>query len=334
VLTKIKKYSFTQGAMIMTTKKIIPAAALAVFGISILHAFASEVPSENTEVTKKPTLAHEVYPGLASNSLTYAHLSDLPPGVILKTDNLTIKDTDIAGEIAKAPQGMQAQLKKNAFFMLENRATRQLLIILARAKTSEQKDEPSSDEQEMIQKYLKELIANVEATDAEVSKFYEENKDACGGATLDQVKDQLKQLVLQQKQQNVVDEHIRTMGQRIPIEVSAAWTKEQAVLAKDNPVDKARSSGKPSLVDFGSTGCRPCDMLAPILETLKKKYDDKLNVLFIHVGQEQILAARYGIQSIPMQFFYDKDGKEVFRHVGFWPQAEIEKKLAQMGVTK
>ena len=92
-----------------------------------------------------------------------------------------------------------------------------------------------------------------------------------------------------------MDEHIRTLGQRMSIEVSAAWTKEQSVLARDNPVDKARSSGKPSLVDFGSTGCRPCDMLAPILETLKNKYDGKVNVLFVHVGQEQILAARYGI---------------------------------------
>jgi thioredoxin 1 len=320
--------------MIMMIGKIVAAAALVIFGVSILHAYEAEVPSANTEVTKKPTLVHEVYPGLASNSLTYAHLSDLPSGVILKTDSLTIKDTDIAGEIAKVPQGMQAQLKNNAFFILENLSTRQLLIILARAKTSEQKDKPSSDEKGMIQEYLKGLIADVEVTDTEISKFYEENKDAYGGATLDQVKDQLKQLVLQQKQQNVVDEYIRTMGRRMSIEVSAAWTKEQAVLAKDNSVDKARSSGKPSLVDFGSTGCRPCDMLAPILETLKKKYDGKLNVLFIHVGQEQILAARYGIQSIPMQFFYDKDGKEVFRHLGFWSQVEIEKKLAEMGVTK
>ncbi len=303
--------------------------------MSIPHACAAEVPSANADVTKKPALVCDVYPGLASNGLTYARLSDLPSGVILKTDSLTIKDTDIAGEIAKVPPEMQAQVKKSAgFFMLENLATRQLMVVLARAKTPEQKDAPSSDEREMIQKYLTGLVANVEVSDAEVTKFYEENKDAVGGATLDQVKDQLKQLVLQQKQQNLVDEHVRTLGQRISIEVSASWTKEQAVLAKDNPVDKARSSGKPSLVDFGSTGCRPCDMLAPILETLKKKYAGKLNVLFIHVGQEQILAARYGIQSIPLQFFYDKEGKEVFRHLGFWPQAEIEKKLAEMGVAQ
>jgi len=293
---------------------------------------AGEPATPKAEGEKKPAQVHEAYPGLATSGLTYAHLSDLPAGVLLKMEAVTITDKDVAGEIAKTPQAMQVQLKKNAFFALESMGTRQILVALAKAKTAEQKDAPPSNEQQIIQTYLKGLIANVEATDAEVAKFYEENKDACGGATLDQVKDQLKQLVLQQKQQDLVDEHIRTLGQRMRIEVSAAWTKEQAVLAKDNPVDKARTSGKPSLVDFGSTGCRPCDMLAPILETLKAKYAGKVNVLFIHVGQEQILAARYGIQTIPMQFFYDKDGKEVFRHVGFWPQVEIEKKLAEMGV--
>ena len=108
--------------------------------------------------------------------------------------------------------------------------------------------------------------------------------------------------------------------------------KEQAALAKDNLVDKARASGLPSMVDFGASGCQPCEMMAPILETLKKKYAGKVNVEFVHVRDEQVLASRYGIQSIPVQVFFDKDGKEVFRHVGFFPQDEIEKKLAEMGV--
>jgi len=312
---------------IMMKRKILSITALVVLGVSVLSASAADAPA-------KLPLVCDVYPGLASNSLTYARLGDLPSGVILKTDNLTIKDTDIAGEIAKVPAAMQAQIKKNAFFVLENLATRQLLLSVAKAKTAGQTEGSLLDERALIQTYVKGLVAEVEASEAEVAKFYEENKDACGGATLDQVKDQLKQMVLQQKQQALVDEHVRTMGQRMTIEVSASWAKEQSVLARDNVVDKARSSGKPSLVDFGSTGCRPCDMLAPILDTLKEKYAGKLNVVFVHVGQEQILASRYGIQSIPMQFFYDKDGKEVFRHTGFWPQVEIEKKLAEMGVTQ
>ena len=53
--------------------------------------------------------------------------------------------------------------------------------------------------------------------------------------------------------------------------------------------------------------------------------------LFVHVREKQILAARYGVETIPVQIFFDKSGKEVFRHIGFFPQEEIEKKLTEMG---
>ncbi len=317
----------------MTARSVLPG-IIVLFGLSALCVRAGEPAAPATGGEKRPALVGEVYPGLASNSLTYARLADLPAGVLLKAQGLTLTDKEVAGQIAQAPPEMQAQLQKNAFFMLENLATRGLLALQAKSKSPEPKDAAPPDERELVQRYLGELVARVQVSDAEVARFYMENREACGDATLEQVKDQLRQLVLRQKQQSLVDEHIRTLGQRLPIEVSAAWAKEQSVLARDNPVDKARFSGKPSLVDFGSTGCVPCDMLAPILDTLKAKYAGKLNVLFIHVGQEQILAARYGIQSIPTQFFYDKDGKEVFRHTGFWPQVEIEKKLAEMGVTQ
>jgi len=73
-------------------------------------------------------------------------------------------------------------------------------------------------------------------------------------------------------------------------------------------------------------------MMAPILEELKTEYAGKANVLFVHVRQEQILAARFGIQSIPVQVFFDKGGQEVFRHTGFFPKEEILKQLRSIGV--
>ena len=100
----------------------------------------------------------------------------------------------------------------------------------------------------------------------------------------------------------------------------------------DNPVGKVRQSGMPSMVDFGSKGCGPCDMMAPILVELKKEYEGKADVLFIQVTEQKILAACYSIEAIPVQVFFDKDGKEVFRHTGFFPKDKIEKKLAEMGV--
>ena len=169
-------------------------------------------------------------------------------------------------------------------------------------------------------------------SDEEIAEFYNQNKSTFGGATLESVKPQCGNYLLDQKQSEAVRKHIETIGQRMLIEVSAPWVKEQSAPARDNPVDKARMSGKPSMVDFGSHGCTPCDMMTPILETLSKKYEGKANVLFVHVGEEQLLAQRYGIESIPVQAFFDKDGKEVFRHTGFFPQDEIEKKFAEMGI--
>jgi thioredoxin 1 len=52
----------------------------------------------------------------------------------------------------------------------------------------------------------------------------------------------------------------------------------------------------------------------------------------VHVGQEKVLAARFGIRSIPVQVFYDPNGNEVFRHEGFFAEAEVNKVLSKMGV--
>jgi thioredoxin 1 len=149
---------------------------------------------------------------------------------------------------------------------------------------------------------------------------------------LETVKDSLRDYLLEQKRRQAVGEYVATLGDRTPVSVNALWVDKQSALAKDNPVDRARSSGKPTMVEFGATGCKPCDMMQPILAKVKEKYANQLNVVFLHVGEEQILAARYGISSIPVQAFYDKNGAEVFRHVGFYPHDEVEKHLKSMGV--
>ncbi len=281
----------------------------------------------------KPGVVKDAYPGLASGALMCAKLADLPGGTLVKSEGLSLAEKDVSEKIAGAPKEMQEQLKKNAFFLLENIAAEKLLLVAARAQASKAgKDVSSAGDREVIQGYLKGFADDIKATEKEVAEFYESNKDMCGGASLDQIKPQLEQYVRQQKQQEAINKHVETLGERIPVQVSAAWVRQQAALARDNPVDKARQSGKPTMVDFGADGCRPCEMMAPILKDLEKKYAGKANVLFVQVRQEQILGARYGIRSIPVQVFFDKDGQEVFRHTGFYPQEEIEKRLTSLGV--
>ena len=300
--------------------------------VSAIHIQASETTSTANPSSPKKQLVDDLYPGLTTGALAFASASTLPEGTLLKAGNIVINSKELSEEIAGADEKMQPALRKNAFFILEKMATFKLLLSEAKATAAKSGDDISQkNEQAIIQDHLLSLMKKLEVADEEIVVFYNGNTDTFGGATLAQIKPQIRQFLLQQKQQELVNERIRTVGSRMPIEISAPWLKVQAALAKDNPVDKARASGRASLVDFGSTGCVPCEMMEPILETLRKKYKDKVNVLFIHVGEEPILASRYGVQSIPIQIFFDKSGKEYFRHVGFFPQDQIEAKISEMG---
>jgi thiol-disulfide isomerase/thioredoxin len=311
-----------------------------IFTIACLSLVASAIPIQASETNStenasppKPRAVNDLHPGLTTGALTYAVSSELEKEVLLKAGELVIGENELSEEVAGAPEQLQPKLKKNAFFVLEQLATFKLLAAEAKAEAAKTgTDISEKDEQAIIQENLRALVKTAKVGDAEIQDFYNGNKEMFSGASLAQVGPQIEQFLLQQKQQEVINKHIQTLGRRMRIEISAPWLKVQAALARDNTVDKARASGKASLVDFGSTGCVPCDMMAPILDTLREKYKGKVNVLFVHVAEEPILTSRYDVQSIPVQIFFDKTGKEVFRHVGFFPQEEIEKRLSQMEV--
>jgi thioredoxin 1 len=290
-------------------------------------------PTSAAPVAAKPVFVCDTQAGLASGSLTFARLVELPKGTLLKAGDLTVTEKDLDAEIAQAPKDVQDQLKKNRFFVLEQVAAKKLLLQAARAEAAKTNEDISQiPERKLVSRYLKAVTGPVKVSDNEIADYYKNNQATLGGATLEQVKPQIGQFLLEEKQQQAVTRYTETLGQRTVIEVAASWAREQLALANDNPVDKARRSGKPSLVDFGASGCQACDLMAPVLADLKKKFESKVNIEFVHVREQQILASRYNVQSIPVQVFFDKDGKEVFRHMGFFPQNEIEKKLAELGV--
>lgn len=90
--------------------------------------------------------------------------------------------------------------------------------------------------------------------------------------------------------------------------------------------DKALASGQLLMVDFWADWCGPCKMLAPVIEGLGDDYEGKAIVGKINVDEEQELAIRYGVMSIPTVIFF-KDGEEVARKVGVLPAAQFTEVL-------
>jgi thioredoxin 1 len=88
----------------------------------------------------------------------------------------------------------------------------------------------------------------------------------------------------------------------------------------------------PRLVDLGAGKCIPCKKMAPILEKLKVEYADTFQVEFIDVWENPDSGKEYAIRMIPTQIFFDSDGKELFRHEGFFSREDILAKWQEFGV--
>ena len=104
-------------------------------------------------------------------------------------------------------------------------------------------------------------------------------------------------------------------------------TAAQAAETREIP-----AKGMVTMVDLGAKKCVPCKMMAPIMEKVEKDYQGRAVIHFFDVWEDREPATRFGIQGIPTQIFFDKDAKEVYRHVGFMSEADIVSQLTKMGV--
>lgn len=91
----------------------------------------------------------------------------------------------------------------------------------------------------------------------------------------------------------------------------------------DEKVLKAKT---PVLVDFWATWCRPCLMVAPIVDELAETYSGKVEFFKLDVDQNPKTAATYNVMSIPTILIF-KNGKPASHIVGFRPKAELARNL-------
>lgn len=125
-------------------------------------------------------------------------------------------------------------------------------------------------------------------------------------------------------QENVPEPSLRAGMPTVPSQIQAGGDAADSAKASERKL--------PRLVDLGASKCVPCKMMAPILEDLKKEYDGRLNVEFIDVWKNPGTGKDYGVRVIPTQIFYGEDGKESFRHEGFFGKEDILAKWKELGV--
>ena len=105
-----------------------------------------------------------------------------------------------------------------------------------------------------------------------------------------------------------------------------------SIVTSGNSLEKTRKA-KITFIELGSVNCIPCKKMQPVMKAIEKKYGDQINVVFYDVWKNPAPGEKYNIELIPTQVFLDADDKEIMRHVGFFPESEIDAFLQKQGLT-
>ncbi|MGC8863480.1 MAG: thioredoxin family protein [Armatimonadota bacterium] len=294
--------------------------------VGLAVAVLANCPSASDTALKT---VEEAYPYMCSGALRLAEITDLGPDTIATAENFRITSKDLDEQINKAPAYIRDEMRNYPVYVLEDCVTDRLITLEAKEWAASSGRDPDSDSQ-LVRDYLDTQRPKPTVTEEEAAEFYKEHSKLYGDLPFERIRDAVIGYLADERQTQAQNQFKADASKRHKVRVSASWLALEYKKWAANPIEKARTSGKPTFVNFSVIGC--CDKTFPVVEDFRRSHADKVNVVFVHVGQEEVLAGMYGIRTIPVQIFFDKDGKEHFRHTGFLSKEQILAKLSEMGV--
>lgn len=241
-------------------------------------------------------------------------------------------------ELTKIPSPFQEVFREEPKQYLDQVITKE--IVLQEARRLDVKADPAAKGEDVdlsiMQNLLKkEVLDKIQVDPKEVAEVYKQHKDQMGKKSLAEVTPMIEEAIRELKGKEKVEEYVASLKNKAKIEVDESRLKD--ITAAPPPTNtkeefnQAMKSGKPVLVDFGANSCMPCRQLRPILKEIEKDYAEKAKILVVDVYKYQDLAREHRVQLIPTLIFFNKEGKEAFRHVGAWDKDSIVNKLKEMG---
>ncbi len=118
------------------------------------------------------------------------------------------------------------------------------------------------------------------------------------------------------------------------VETPAVTSEPSPVTANTAAKQTAEKKYKVTFIELGSVRCIPCKAMVPIMKEVEERFGKEVKVIFYDVwtAAGQPYAEQYHVMGIPTQVFLDAEGKEFYRHVGFFPKPELFEVLKKQGV--
>lgn len=123
---------------------------------------------------------------------------------------------------------------------------------------------------------------------------------------------------------------IKTCKEPVNTELSSIDTLKVAdSLDKMYNYSKYKGSFEVTFLEFGSVGCIECKKMEKVLQDVKTNYKGKVNVVFYNARNKETKKyfKHFGIQLIPVQVLLDKNGKEYFRHLGYYSTDSVAQQI-------